>query len=261
MKRVVVLLALALSALTASAKNLYIPAAGIAPGANGTFFRTDVRIFNPSTTKTIGVSVHFLPLGIDGSNISGRIVFVEPRKMAVLNDIVGTFLQVPAPAIGAIRLDSDEDVSYEFSADSRTYTDSPNPAVAGTYGQFVPALEASAAQRKTVVLHVSSSSAFRANVGLMNPYGYVEASATLSLHRADGTLIAEAPALSVLGHSMVQRSIASVFGSVPDFEDGYITVDSTQPIFAYASVVDNRSGDQTFHLGAKDDATVRPLGD
>lgn len=265
MKTVVLSLSLILAAvaLPASAKNLYIPIAGTAPGANGTLFRTDVRIFNPSATETIGISIHFLPTGIDGSNISGRIAYIAPRQMAVLNDIVGTFMNVQAPAIGAIRLDSDAAVSYEFSADSRTYTDSPNPAAPGTYGQFIPALDPAQAVRKSVVLHVSSSSdlghGFRANAGVMNPFRDVEVTVTPSLYKAGGLLIATGTPFTVPGMSVVQKSLPAMFGAIPDFEDGYILFEATDPVFSYASVVDNRSSDQTFYLGAEDRAGVTPL--
>ena len=141
MKQTLLALVFFVSAATASAKNLYIPVAGVAPGINNTLFRTDVRLFNPSFTTGISISVHFLPQGWDGSNIPGRVVNLEPREMVVLNNIVQDFLQWPAPAIGAIRLDSDTDKSYAFVAESRTYTNSPNAAAPGTYGQFVPALD------------------------------------------------------------------------------------------------------------------------
>jgi hypothetical protein len=256
-------LGLAIATLPASAKNLYIPIAGVAPGANGTLFRTDVRIFNPSATDTISISIHFLPAGLDGSNIPGRLAFVAPRHMAVFNDIVGTFMQMPAPAIGAIRLDSDNGDSYEFTADSRTYTDSPNVAAPGTFGQFVPALDPSAAVKKSVVLHVSSSRdlgrGFRANAGVMNPFRDGAVTVIPSLYKNDGTLLASGPAVSIPNFSVIHQSLPAWFGEVPDFEDGYIVFDATAPLFAYASVVDNRSSDQTFYMGAEDKAGVAPI--
>ena len=114
-------LLLSLAALNASAKNLYIPVAGEVPGANGTYFRTDVRIFNPSYVHDIDVSIHFLPMGMDGSNISGQVFRVPKRQMLVLDNVLRKLYGVTAPAVGALRLDSDTDNSYDFIADSRTY--------------------------------------------------------------------------------------------------------------------------------------------
>ena len=73
------LAAITLAAAGADARNLYIPIAGEVPGANNTYFRTDVRIFNPSFVDDIDVSIHFLPAGQDGSNISGQVFQVPVR--------------------------------------------------------------------------------------------------------------------------------------------------------------------------------------
>ena len=250
------MLALALAAPLA-AKNIYIPVAGVAQGANNTWFRTDVRIFNPSATTEIGISIHFQPAGQDGSQVPGRIVKVGPRKMVVLNDIV-SFLAYPAPAIGAIRLDSDAGRSYEFVADSRTYTDSPNPLAAGTFGQFIPAMDPANALRKTVVQHLAHSPditvGFRTNAGAMNP-NLDPAHVTPRLYSADGVLIGEGPAFTVPPRSVRHMPLPAMVGrETIELTDGYLLLESDVPVFGYGSVVDNRSGDQIFIPGAEDRA-------
>ena len=217
MKRIVAILILVSAAHAAVAENKYLPVAGVVHGANNTRFRTDVRIFNPSPIETIGVSLHFLPMGIDGSNIPGTSVYVGPGEMVVLNDIVGTFFGYEAPAIGAIRFDSDvAPVSFPFMATSRTYTESPNPAVSGTYGQFIPALDPENAELRTIVLHISQSPDLsrgsRTNAGVMNP-NRVPVVINPSLARADGTLIAEGAEFIVPPMSMVQRSVPNMSGT------------------------------------------------
>jgi hypothetical protein len=244
------------------AKNLYIPVAGVARGANNTLFRTDVRIFNPSATQDLAVSLHFLPIGQDGSNYPGTIVTVGKRQMLVLDNIAENFFHLPSGSIGAIRLDSDDAVSHAFSADSRTYTDSPNPAVPGTYGQYIPALDSTRGIAKSIVLHVSSSSdlskGFRTNAGIMNPNS-TASTVTPRLHRADGTLVAQGAPLTILPKSMTQQSLSSLFGPVTDFEDGFILFDSSLPVFTWASVIDNRSADPIFVLGVEDKDEITPL--
>ena len=177
-------------AALADAKNVYVPVAGTTEGAQNTRFRTDVRIFNPSPIETIRISVHFLPQGMDGSNISGILVPVGPGEMVVLNDIASTLFQLPPPVLGALRFDSDvAPLSYPFTVTSRIYTDSPNPAVTGTYGQFVPALDPERdAHLISIVLHVSHSNDLsrgsRTNAGIMNP-NRVPAVVIPTLVRAD----------------------------------------------------------------------------
>jgi hypothetical protein len=240
-------------AAVASAKNLYIPVAGRVQGANNTFFRTDVRIFNPSRSTDIFVSVHFLPRGIDGSNIPGRLVSVPKRQMVVLNDIVGDFFGMTS-GIGAIRLDSDTDSSYAFNADSRTYTDSAN----GTYGQFVPALDVSTAVKNSVVLHVTQNALYRANAGIMNPSRQT-AEVTITLTGADGTKKAPQIKITIPPMSMIQDSLSSIFNAPVEVQDAFILAESSVPVFAWASIVDNSSGDQIFVPGVEDKEEVTPL--
>lgn len=258
--RIALTIALLFASLTASARNLYIPVAGVTRGANNTSFRTDVRLFNPSFTKDVGVTLHYLPQGLDGSNIPGRVVNVPHRQMVVINDVVGGFFQTAAPSVGAIRIDSNEDKDYAIIATSRTYTDSPNSS--GTYGQFIPAIEDSAASEKSIVLHVSHSldlqTGFRANAGIMNP-GRQPVVVTPSVVLPDGTLAAEGPAITVAPMSMVQLPLTTLMGTERAVEHGFIHFQSTGPVFTYASMVDNRTGDQFFVAGQEDRADVRPL--
>ncbi|HEX7828475.1 MAG TPA: hypothetical protein VF787_02405 [Thermoanaerobaculia bacterium] len=248
MKRIAIALTVFLFASgSAAAKNLYIPVAGAAAGANGTRFRTDVRIFNPSSTTPIGISIHFLPLGENGENIPGRVVSIAPRQVAVLNDIVTNFIQYPTGSvIGALRLDSDTDKSYEFSAESRTYTDSPNPGAPGTYGQFIPALDPDIhATKSGIVTHVISNSAFRTNTGVMNA-NRETVTVRVKVLSADGTLLRESPSFPVYAMSMTLQSLTSLTGLIQNVDDGYVIIESTLPVFAFASVIDNQSNDSIF---------------
>jgi hypothetical protein len=198
---------------------------------------------------------------MDGSNVPGRVVSIPPRGMAVLDNVVREFLQWTPGGIGAIRLDSDTDYSYEFVAESRTYTDSPNPVVSGTYGQFIPALDVEAARKKTIVTHISAYGAlgagFRANLGVMNPQR-VAATVIPRLYAADGTLLKEGPPVIVQPQSMEQIAFAQMFLYTQPVIDGFATFESDQPVFTYASIVDNQSSDQ-FFPEVEDKAGVYPI--
>ena len=258
MKQLLTFAALIVIAAGAEARNLYIPVAGEVPGANGTYFRTDVRIFNPSSVDDIDVSIHFLPTGIEGSNIPGQVFHVPKRQMLVLNNVLRQLAGVTTPAVGALRLDSDTDKSYDFIAESRTYTDSPNPAVGGTYGQYIPALDVTSAFEKTVITHASHNANYRTNVGIMNPQR-VPAVITPSLVLPDGTLIAEGAQLTIPAMSMIQMSVPAMFGTDRQFDDAFVVIDSTQAVFGFMSIIDNRTGDPFFVPGAEDKAGVQPL--
>jgi hypothetical protein len=78
-------------ATTASAKNLYIPAAGVSPGTNGTFWRTDVRMtIRPEFRTNAGVMnppqetaiVKLKLVGIDGNPLlESAVLEVPPQSM------------------------------------------------------------------------------------------------------------------------------------------------------------------------------------
>lgn len=242
---------------TASGENKYIPVAASAPGGFGTHWKTDVRIFNPSHEHDIDVTIHFLPQGMDGTNISGRVFHVAKRGTVVLDDIVALFVPPGMPYSGALRLDSDTDKSYSFVASSRTYTQSGDVTRPGTYGQFVPAYAVSSAHRESVLLHVTSRQEARTNIGVMNPGGET-ATVTMKLVGIDGVAHLTSAPQEIAPKSMRQWSLTDLFGGL-FVTDSAVTISSTHAVFTYASVVDNASGDAIYVSGVEDRAVVTPL--
>lgn len=260
MKRTILLAVLLASQLVTSAfaKNMYIPVAGVTPGHNGSFWRTDVRIFNPSSAHDIDVTLHFLPQGMDGTNIPGRVFHLEPRETLVLDNAVAALAPHLATAVGAIRIDSDTDRSYEFIASSRTYTTSGSATRPGTYGQFVPALEVGEATRTAAVLHIAARPDVRANLGVMNP-GLAAVTVRFTLLGIDGKPFLSSLPLVVPPRSMQQWAMtdAFLFGGVY-IGDGTIIADATAPVYTWGSVIDNDSGDAIFVRGvAQQEADLR----
>lgn len=250
MKRTIILAALLATQLATSAvaKNKYIPAAARTDGVNGTSWRTDVRIFNPSADNEITVSLHFLPQGLDGSNIPGRAFRVGRRETLVLNDVVSILAPHATSATGAIRIDSDHvHTGDDFLVSSRTYTGTGDVTRPGTYGQFVPALDSADASRTSAVLHVASKAEVRTNLGVMNPT-LGEMTVRFTLLGIDGVPVLESAPFSVPPHSMQQWSMAAMFGGLYS-SDGVIIAQASGPLFTWASVIDNYSGDAIFVRG------------
>ena len=242
-----------LAAPFAAAKEQIVPISAVANGANNTLFRTDARIFNPSGTRDIVVEAQFLPINGDGANAPVRVITVPKRQMLVFDNAVSSLFS--ASGLGAMRFRSDDD----FYVTSRTYTDSPNPVAPGTFGQFIPALEENQARARGVLLHLSGSSnltlGFRSNAGIMNP-NLAAASVTFRLFSTSGTLIKESSPVTVPPRSVIQNGLAALLGLNPlDFDNGYVTYESTLPVIGYASVVDNRSSDQIFVASVEDSGT------
>ncbi len=235
------------------AATLIVPISAVAAGANNTLFRTDVRIFNPSEESTLQLVAEFLPANRDNTTPNTTTITIPPGEMLVLDNIVAS--RFAATGLGAIRFDADE----EFRVTSRTYTDSPNAAAPGTFGQFIPAVDATAARASGVLLHLSNdtnlSQGFRANTGFMNP-GAAPVTVAVVVRSANGTEIGRGTVGPIPPKSVTQVSLGASIGNNVSFSNGYMTFSAPSPVIGFASVVDNRSSDQIFILAQAHPAPV-----
>jgi hypothetical protein len=258
MRKLIVVLLLSLVIVpAASAKNMYVPVAQTTPGLRGTIWRTDVRVLNPSTTRTIAITLSFLPQGMDGTNIGGRQFAIAPGGVLVVENVVVRLWPHVTNATGAIRIDSDTDADYEFIASARTYVNSDGPKRPGTIGQFVPALDPDTAKRNAVILNVAERPDMRTSIGAMNP-GLAPATLRVRVMGADGSGFLERDNLVVPPRSMQQWSLTELFGGLFAGE-AYVVVEATQPLFTWGSIMDNYSGDPMFVPGIEPAFDVRPL--
>src|SRR5437868_1809603 len=133
-QRPLLILAITIFATSAFAKDIYLSIGG----SVGTF-RTDMRIFNPSTTKDIQVQAYLLPLGnADNSGVQPRTITVPKRSMAVYDDVVSSLFG--ASGLGGIRLNSTDG----FIATQRVYS---TAADGSTNGQFVAGVDETTAMK------------------------------------------------------------------------------------------------------------------
>jgi plastocyanin len=252
--RVLVFLLLAFST-EVTAADRYVPAVARGPGANGTFFRSDLRIVNLSASAA-SVDLTFLPSGSDNRTAQTVQLSVGGRESRDVDDVVQSVFGVAA-GIGGLRVTS----SADLVVTSRTYTSSGDPECPGTYGQFIPALEASRAVTRGVIGHLGSSevpvSGFRTNIGAVNPS---DASVTVVLNLRNGaggaSLGTATLALQPFGH--LQQGLASLF-SVATLTSSnlFLEIDAPSAVLAYASIVDNESGDSIFITAEPDSGTPK----
>ena len=211
-------------------------------------FRTDARILNPSFDKDITISATFYPLG-GGAPLSAT-VNIPRRQMRILNDVTTELFATTN--LGGIRLTSDD----EFEVTSRIFATTS----AGTLGQFGPGQALSSAKKKGALLQLrSTGSPFRTNIGLVNPND-AEANVAFVLYtRTNGVVpgkTVKVPARGVIGPTNMAGSLYFDVGT-NDISDAWVSFNSDQPVFVYASVVDNGTTDQTF-VAAVDDVGVAP---
>jgi len=253
MRRWFVLAALALSTTAAFAKDGYLTIGG-SVGA----FRTDARIFNPSTTKDIVIHAYYLPVGnADNSAVQSIDVTIPKRQMVLYDDVVASLFH--AGGLGAIRLRSDDD----FVATSRIYAQTTATACqnAGTLGQFLEGDDVSKASATGVLIQLKSTpSPFRTNIGAVNPNS-TAAHVTWRLYDKNNALVATGSPVTMPPYAVIgpTNMTAGFFFNANGFDlsDSWVGFTSDQPIFAYASVVDNVTTDPTYINMSKDSGTTQ----
>jgi plastocyanin len=259
MRRFLILCALLVFATTSFAKEVYLSIGG---SVNN--FRTDTRIFNPSSSKDIQIQATLLPVGnIDNSSRQSITITVPKRQMLDYDDVVASLFN--ASGLGAIRLSSSDD----FVATQRIYavTSATACQAVGTLGQFVPGLQTSDATKQGVLIQLKSNSAFRTNIGAVNPNN-VTANVTWRLYDKNNALvgttggpIAMPPFAVITPTNITSPFWAGNFNpGNADVSDAWVGFTSDQPIFAYASVIDNVTTDPTFIPMSVDSGVVAQTG-
>ena len=229
----------------------YIPIAGRQPGANNTSFISDVRIVNLNAAADT-VRLDFYPLssaGVSGPSASSTLT-VAPGEQAVLNDVVLT--RFNTTGLGVIRLSS----TQPLEVISRIINDQ-RPIGGGTTG-FAFRSKTLAQAKSTGVLPLLSSASesdqaaglgFRTNLGYFNPNSSA-VTVTFTMRRtfdgvAFGSSAVTIPALAS-GLSSIFNVISSVAPQDRVQPDYYVTYQASAPIFIYASITDNKTGDGVF---------------
>jgi len=245
MRRVALAVLVLTFAASAFAKDVYLSI-----GGSVGVFRTDMRIFNPSTTKSIDIQAYLLPVGGgDNSGVTPKTITVGKRQMAVYDDVVSSLFQ--SSGLGGIRLSSADD----FVATQRIYAGTSS----GTLGQFVGGVDATAAKKTGVLIQLKVSTAFRTNIGMVNPNSVV-ANTSWRLYDKNNALIGATKNSTLQPFAVISpQEMRGFFGtpeaSAADLSDAWISYTSDQPIVAYASVVDNGTTDPTY-IPASEDSGV-----
>jgi len=246
--RLLTLVALSFFATMASAKEIWLSIGGTT--ASGTF-RTDARIFNPSTTKDIQIQAWYLPVG----NVNNSAVQPLPpitvlkRQQLIYNDVVTSLFH--SSGLGAIRLKSDDD----FIATQKIYA----VAGGGTLGQYIAGVESSNVKSKGVLIQLQNgagqSGTFHTNVGAANPNDST-ATVTWRLYDKNNVLVGKEHVIVMPPFGVIAPGGLSGYAEdVPptaDLSDAWLSYSSDKPILAYGSVIDNVTTNPTYIPAAED---------
>jgi hypothetical protein len=233
---------------------LTIPVVAHLAGMAGTFFRTDLRVFNPEP-RTVEVTLAFTP-SITASEETA-VVSLGPQEILRLDDVVSTIFGHDA-ARGSLQLRMASPHSA-IRAISRTY----NSTASGTYGEFIEAerwRESSGSFGDTTrfITHLAKSDAFRSNVGFVEVIG-VDADLELELVAADGSTATGSITVPAATHLQI-NDVFDALGAEPASAATLVVRQVSEArVFAYGSVVDNLSSDPIYSRGVFPEFGTRQL--
>ena len=234
----VFLLAAAAIAPVATADEFFVPAATQRQGADGQWWNTEVWISNTSSAAG-GYAVVFLPAS-GGSNLEGlelepAMAEIAPRATVFRNDLV------PEGQSGALRVVATPGVVV--------YSRIANAAGKASSAQGMPALSRSAAIRPgelASLVGLRRTPQYRTTIGLVNP-SREPGAVTVRLFSQKGEAVHEVTYQLPAGAALQLDEVLHAFGVVRG-EHMRAELSGTAPFFAYASVVDARSGAPTLIL-------------
>jgi hypothetical protein len=232
-------------ALPVMAKEWIIPAASHAPGAANTNWRTDLRIVNPAGSAA-DVRIDLLPQGSDNTARSNHTtVHVAAQGQLSLGDVLASQFSFTGNA--ALLVGSSES---SLIVTSRTYNEAPGGA---TYGQFIPGVPVADALANGAaghLIYVTKSADYRTNVGFAGTTA-ASGQVTIKLFDASGQQLGSGT-FDVLPYGQAQVNDIFAAANAPAAAVARAVVTSTVPVVAYASIIDNRTGDPIAMIAAKD---------
>ena len=228
----------------AGAQTVYIPAGAHALGYNGTVWRTDIEL-KSCDNEDARVRIEALLRDTENSTPQYVDVDVDAGTTLRIDDALKTLFHTVG--VAAFRINT---VTGCVLVTSRTYNDSAS----GTYGQYVPAIPEEQAfdyHKQAQLIQLSQSkdngTGYRTAIGLINLTGS-NLRVELLLYSSSGKFFGPY-SQTLLPHEYVQLDRIFTKVTFLDVPDGYAIVRTSTvngKFLAYASVVDNRSGDAIF---------------
>lgn len=227
-------------------KTVVVPASASIAGANGTYFRTALWAYNASPNRVTQATASF------------RCVFgADCDKTSTFEVGVGATYHVPdfVSSLGADSAAGGLEFTYDEGYATLTFlTRTYSPSLDGpSTGSTLRGLQPGEARTRSVLPGLASSagpsSGFRTNVGTYNP-GAADATVTVQLFNAVGSPCGTAVAMLVPARRSAQANdVAAQAGCTAVSNILHAYVDSTVPVFSYATVIDNASADSMIVTG------------
>lgn len=236
----------------------YLPAVHIT-GATGVF-RTDVTIFNPSTSQRAVVRLYFTEAEQNGLNSPGLEFDLDARASVSVTDILcnGDFWDLCSGAYGLLEVEGANQGGQAMNLIVTSNTYNVAGAQAGTYGQFSPGQP----RRKALGFDDSTfgdlyttglpaDPTYRVNAVVMNP---TDKELEAGLQLVDGASYRYGTrTVRVPPYSMKQLNdvFGEAFAAFGPFDPRYgpyrltffVNLNNGARVLGYATVMDRRTGD------------------
>lgn len=208
------------------------------PGAGDTQWRSTLAILNPGD-RTVEVTIRFV--AVDSAPVD-VITTVEAGQLLAWEDVLADLFEVTDPVSGSIRVDGDG----PLLVNARTY----NVSDVGTLGQYLPGVgldQVITAADRGILSPLANNDRFRTNVGFIN-LGDRACRISTTLYDADGTPIGDERIRQIDPSGWKQDN--DIFGltGAGSHDTAYAVIQvltNNCAAWAYASVIDNATGDPT----------------
>jgi uncharacterized repeat protein (TIGR01451 family) len=214
---------------------------GVASLDTGATWRSDVRVFNSSTSPQT-TTLTLYPTGNPSASVA-QTVTIQPGEVKALDDIVHSTFNL-TNAGGALHVTTATVTPLVVTA--RTFNDT----TAGTLGQFLQAVTPADAvgngERSLQLLQMEDSPRYRTNLGLTEVTGKA-ATAEVTVVLPDSK-VAPKVQIPLAAFEYRQFSIISSLGlgNVYNARISVRVIDGQGKVTAYGSVIDQKTQDPTF---------------
>lgn len=218
---------------------LFLPVISRVTGFGGALFSSEITISNASDSFA-PVTMTFWERDRDNSSAARQTtIALAPRETRAIPDAANALFGV-SETFGAVKVES----AVPIAIGERIWTSSPTTP--GTVGQQVDPITTDALYTRASILGLRQDSAFRSNVGLVNPND-LAAPVALTLRRSNGAVLATA-SVTIPARGFVQSALPALFPGAGFAADEPFTVSidaRSARICAYGIVADNVSQDLT----------------
>jgi len=226
--------------------DVVIPSSAFSSGRNSAEFHSDVRVFNP-TASAIDFTPIFYSAGVDGNVLNivqMPVVTIGPRQQLSFDNVLQSLFNQSINVFGPIRFQSAGKLLVSSGVNNVNSCGNGS-----TSGQWLPGIDVGQALKAGTLVQLAASAdgatGYRSNLDFMNP-GATDANVTVKIRKGDGTQLSSGT-ISVGPNGLVQKPIddGGVFPGVAGTTDTNLWLEFTsdQPVLAFASVINNASGD------------------